>query len=229
MSPAAMSWLCIKLADSAGHGNLDEVLEIVNMPHKQLQCILGQHALNKAAKHGQLHVVRYLCEVAGVDPSEIHLKGAVRNNHLDVIRYLCEFPAVASAIRPDVIMDAVWSGDAFEVGRFVVQLPCMRSLFAAYDNPHLGDAFYSLDLPLIEALCSFVECDVSSKAFHKCWSNCNGHLMGLFYDKFEARESDPLLAQIEAIVETEFARRWRWSPLRAAFVGSAAVAGTVKL
>jgi hypothetical protein len=32
-----MSWLCNKLADSAGHGNLDEVLEILNMPRKQLQ------------------------------------------------------------------------------------------------------------------------------------------------------------------------------------------------
>jgi len=65
----------------------------------QLTSERRNYAIQLAAFHGDMGVVRYLCELPrdwGVDPSARRNRAIVRaayNGHVDVVRYLCELPA----------------------------------------------------------------------------------------------------------------------------------------
>ena len=70
------------------------LVKVAKLDYKQCNNVNGNTVLHTAAKHGNLAIVRYCCEVLKIDPHQFNyvckspLRFAVENNFLNTVIYL---------------------------------------------------------------------------------------------------------------------------------------------
>jgi hypothetical protein len=116
-----------ELRYAAIRGKIEWVMDVINLPYKEMQYNLATHALQKAAKYGQLPVLRHMYEHCGATITWKALINAVSCNHLQVAEYLCGFYShYQYEFLRETSMDLmrlVWKYKAYDVGSFIVQQP----------------------------------------------------------------------------------------------------------
>jgi len=189
--------------------------EGVKVAAKDSKCI------RVAAKHGQLAVLQYLCELALAQPT-LHLDPAAKDNrplafaaeggHIAAVTYLCELalahPALGIMSPKNFGLTSIAAINGhLEMVRTLFKLnaayPALGIYVAANNNKTLAYAAIENHLPVVQYLCELPEVDPA-------------HVLQLPPGWVSADVLDAVRAALAW-------RRW-WTPVRAAWVGAVVAA-----
>jgi len=134
----------------------------------------------EAAWAGHSHVVKYLCECQGVDPSlsdNQAVKWAAFNCHVDVVRYLCSLPGVNPAADKNCALRTACWRVSMDVLKLLCEHPGVVENIAALDKSAVRLAACHGHLSIVQYLCEFSNVDPGANENYALkWAALEGHI-----------------------------------------------------